>query len=296
MNRTEQLRAMVDVNGRGLEIGASHAPIFPKREGFDVEVLDHASADDLRRHYGAAGLDISGIEEVDWVSDGRPLHDIIPHRSSYDYVFSSHAIEHVTDFIGYLKSCELLLKPGGVVAMAVPDKRYTFDALRPITTTGQMLEANVRTQRRHTPALAFDHVANASLLSKSPTWSRDTKGTLSLMHDVVVAKALFDDSMRADAPYHDIHAWVFTPNSFRLILHDLDQLGMLELREVSLVEQPGLEFHVALSKAGQGHGLSRLDLHKQVLREQVFAGMQMLAGEDNRMAAMLDLLAAPAHV
>lgn len=290
MNRTEALRKLVDVHGRGLEIGASHAPIFPKSEGFAVDVLDFADADELRKRYGQAGVDVSRIEEVDFVSDGRPLHDIVPHRGMYDFVFSSHAIEHVTDFAGYLKSCELLLKPDGIVAMAVPDKRFTFDALRPVTTTGQVLEAHAQARNRHSPGSVYDHFANLSSLSGMPSWAYDSKGQIGLIHDIATAKALFDQSLLPDAPYHDIHEWVFTPSSFRLILHDLGQLGMLDLREVQLHEQPGLEFHVALSTTAVDQGMSRIELHKRAMREQVFAGMQVLAGEDGRIAAVLELL------
>ncbi len=238
------------------------------------------------------GVDISRIEEVDYVSDGRPLHDVIPRREAYDFVFSSHAIEHVTDFLGYLKSCELLLKPGGIVAMAVPDKRFTFDALRPVTTTGQVLEAAARGHSRHSAAALYDYIAHLSCLSEMDTWASYSRGNVALRHDAASAKALFDDGSRPDAPYHDIHEWVFTPSSFRLILHDLEQLNLVEFRESYMRKMDSLEFHVALSSAGLGHGLSRLDLHKQLIREQVFAGMQLLAGEDRRMSAMLDLLVA----
>ena len=290
MDRTEALRALVDVGGVGLEIGPSHAPIFPKSEGFDVEVLDFAPTEDLRRRYGAMGVDTSRIEEVDFVSDGRPLHDIVPHRGKYDYVFSSHAIEHVTDFVGYLKSCQLLLKPEGVVAMAVPDKRFTFDALRPVTTTGQVLEAHARAQSRHSAAALYDYAADTVSLSGSLTWATQSRGPLDFIHSVVSAKALFDDGLRPDAPYHDIHEWVFTPASFRLILQDLEQLSIVSFREAHMREQDSLEFHTALSSAAPGHGLSRMQLHRQLVREQVFAGMQLLASEDKRVAAALDLL------
>ena len=39
---------MVDRQGQGLEIGPSHNPIAPKKNGYKVHVLDHGTAEDLR--------------------------------------------------------------------------------------------------------------------------------------------------------------------------------------------------------------------------------------------------------
>jgi SAM-dependent methyltransferase len=296
MDRRETIRSLFDGSGRILEIGPSHQPIFPKRAGYDVEILDHASAADLRTKYAGHNLDLSEIEDVDYISDGRPLHEIIPHRSRYDLIFSSHVIEHSTDFLGYLKSCELLLKPGGVVGFAIPDKRYTFDILQPVSTTGRVLEAYYRRQVRHSPAAVFDFVANVAQLNRMESWSNATSGEVALIGEgVVAAKAMFDSAAVADGPYQDVHGWIFTPSSFRLVMQDLATLGLTPLRERMLMEPGFLEFYVLLGVGGEGHGLSRNDIHKAMILEQVVSGVQLLAAEDARMAAVRDLLAAPAE-
>ena len=59
--------------GPGLEIGPSHSPLAPKAAGFNVEILDHAPAQDLRVKYRNAGVDIDHIEEVDFVWRGESL-------------------------------------------------------------------------------------------------------------------------------------------------------------------------------------------------------------------------------
>jgi SAM-dependent methyltransferase len=292
MDRRETMRNLFEGSGRILEIGPSHQPVFAKSAGYDVEILDHASAEQLRLKYTGHNLDLDAIEKVDYVSDGRPMHEVIPHRGRYDLVFSSHVIEHTTDFLGYLKSCELLLKPGGVIGLAVPDKRYTFDIMQPVSTTGRVLEAHYRNQSRHSPAAVYDFVANVARLNEIDSWSFRETGSVKLAtEDVAIAKALFDNAVLSDSPYHDVHGWIFTANSFRLIMHDLAALGLTRMRERQLVEVGALEFYVVLGFDGECVGKSRNEIHKAVIREQVISGMQMLAAEDRGMAIARDMLA-----
>ena len=64
MDRRDKLLRSIDRNGKGLEIGPSHAPIAPKKDGFDVEIIDHAPAEELIRKYGELGVDTSLVEAV----------------------------------------------------------------------------------------------------------------------------------------------------------------------------------------------------------------------------------------
>lgn len=290
MGRNEQLRAMVDVSGRGLEIGPSHAPVFPKREGFRVETVDYAPAAELRRKYSELGVEIEAIEEVDYISDGRPLHEVVPYEHTYDYIFSSHAIEHVTDFVAYIRSCERLLKPGGVIAFAVPDKRYTFDACQPLTTTGRVLEAFARGQSRHSPAAVFDFIANSIDLDGQGVWTKTSTGQIKFRHGPADGKPPFDQAVQPEGAYQDVHAWIFTPNSFRLIISDLRELGLIEVDEAYMAEMGALEFHVALRAGAPGHGMSRLALSQFALYDQVTCGAQMLAASFPMMSDIHGLL------
>jgi predicted SAM-dependent methyltransferase len=297
MDRRDTIRSLFNGSGRILEIGPSHQPVFAKRSGYDVETIDHASAEELRKKYAEHNVNLDEIEEVDYVSDGGPLHEVIPHRERYDLIFSSHVIEHTTDLLGYFKSCELLLKPGGVIGLAIPDKRYMFDIFQPVSTTGRVLEAHYRKQVRHSPGAVYDFIANVGRLNEMDSWSHATVGSVKLISEAVAsAKAMFDHATLEGGNYYDVHGWVFTPGSFRLILHDLTTLGLTVLREQRLVEVGALEFYVAMSVGGADHGLSRNEMQKALLREQVASGLQMLAAEDPRMAAARDLLAQPATV
>ncbi|HSW06893.1 hypothetical protein, partial [Aquabacterium sp.] len=79
------------------------------------------------------------------------------------------------------------------------------------------------------------------------------------------AKAIYDQVRHSD-DFHDIHAWQFTPSSFRLIVNDLHEIGSFGLREQRFVENGG-EFVIALSRDGAGPAVSRLALAQQVMAE-----------------------------
>ena len=48
-------------------------------------------------------------------------------------MIANHFVEHCADPIGTLKNLVRVVRPGGILYIALPDKRYTFDAPRPST-------------------------------------------------------------------------------------------------------------------------------------------------------------------
>lgn len=273
-DRVALIRNMVDGAGKGLEIGPSHNPLFPKKEGFDVETLDYTNADALRALYSGHPVNIDAIEHVDHVSDGRPIHEVVGKANCFDYVFSSHAIEHVTDFIGYFQSCEALIKPGGCAVLAIPDKRFVFDALRFPSTTGDVLEAWGRRDKRHSPGRVFDFFASYSTFENLHTWDINAEGTLELQNDLSTSLHWFDTARQGNS-YIDVHAWTFSPASFRLIIRDLNDLGLLDLKIAKLVQNDTFEFYVCLTKEAAPNAHPRSDLALDVHREQLIGSRQI---------------------
>ena len=148
MSRADHIRSMFDGTGPGLEIGPSHAPLMSKADGNDVSIFDYLDAEGLRTKYAAAGCDVSLVEDVDFVGDGRPMSEVIGRLGAFRWIVASHVIEHVPDLLGFLRDCDTLLAPGGVLVLAVPDKRFCFDLLRPVSTIGQVLQAHVDGRKR----------------------------------------------------------------------------------------------------------------------------------------------------
>jgi predicted SAM-dependent methyltransferase len=249
-SRDDRAFHLLDKKGLGLEIGPSHNPIAPKKKGFNVHILDHASASELRKKYQGHGVNLENIEEVDFVWHGEPLHELIGKTSCYDWIIASHVIEHIPDLISYLQQCEALLKPAGILSLVIPDKRYCFDYFSSSSSTGNVLDAYAEKRLRPSHGQIFDHIANASKRNGNIAWSSDEIGGADeLVHTFSEAQAHWARSV-STTEYIDVHCWRFTPASFRLLVSDLLNLGLINLEIKEEFDTTGCEFFVSLCKKG----------------------------------------------
>lgn len=267
MSRLELLRPHFDISGFGLEIGPGFNPLLPKSQGYHVETLDHTTETGLKEKYrDNSSVDISKIEKVDYVSKGGTIFDLIGEKGRYDFIVAAHVIEHTTDLLGFLLDCENLLKNTGVLVLVVPDKRYCFDVLRPLSTTGAILQAHLERRQNHNPGTIFDEIAYNSLRGGAPAWTELNSGPLTFFSTLEKARQMFEEIQQTGA-FVDIHAWQFTPSSFRLILNDLNQMGYLSLREKFFHDTVNFEFYIILSKTGAGCPVDRQSLTQNIIKE-----------------------------
>lgn len=250
VSREQKVFHLCDKNGLGLEIGPSHNPIAPKKKGFNVKILDHASATELRNKYQDHGVNLDNIEEVDFVWHGEPLQELVGNTGCYDWIIASHVIEHVPDLIRHLQQCEALLKPTGILSLVIPDKRYCFDYFASSCSTGHVLDAYTEKRVRPSPGQIFDHFANVSKRNGNIAWGDDGLGGAdSLAHTFDDAQAHWARSV-SSTDYIDVHCWQFTPASFRLLIADLGDIGLIGLEIKAEFDTTGCEFYVSLGKKG----------------------------------------------
>lgn len=122
--------------GEGIEIGAlSHPMRLP--EGCSVKYVDAFTSEELRTQYP---VELQGyqIVDVDIVTDAHLLSGIAD--GSLDFVIANHVLEHLEDPLLALRNMLRVLRSGGVLFLALPDKRHTFDKDRPCTTFEHILE------------------------------------------------------------------------------------------------------------------------------------------------------------
>lgn len=279
MTKEELLEKMISKDMFGLEVGPSYNPALPRSMGWNVETIDHASAEELREKY-ANMTDISKVEHVDYISDARPMHEIIPHRGAYDFIYASHVIEHITDIIGLLQSCELLLKPEGQLILVVPDKRRCFDVMQVRSSTGDVLEAHRHLATRHNPGTIFDFIANTADMGGNSIWEADWARKRNLgfhfAENVETAHGFYTRAVN-EPDYIDVHAWRFVPSSFRLIMQDLERIGLTKLKETFFEDTNRCEFFFCASPMGAGCALDRLELSKAIAAEEIEGLLQILA-------------------
>ena len=59
---------------------------------------------------------------------------------SYDFVLSSHSLEHSANPLKCVAEWVRVLRPGGAVLLVLPDARLTFDHRRPVTSFQHLLD------------------------------------------------------------------------------------------------------------------------------------------------------------
>lgn len=123
------------LQGIGLEIGALHNPL-PVPAGVHVRYIDRMPVSDLRQHYPE--LAALPLVPVDIIDDGETLKTISD--QSQDFIIANHFLEHCEDPISAFKNFHRVVKPGGILYLAVPEKSQTFDRERPVTMLNHLWE------------------------------------------------------------------------------------------------------------------------------------------------------------
>ena len=102
--------------GRGLEVGPGHRPYGPLGRTLFLDNLEAWSGRPL---------------QVDIVAHAQDL----PHRDGcFDYLVSSHCLEHCPDTLRTLSEWHRVLRPGGHLILILPHMLRTFDRFREVST------------------------------------------------------------------------------------------------------------------------------------------------------------------
>jgi hypothetical protein len=149
--------------------------------------------------------------------------------------------------ITFLKECERLLKADGILSLVIPDKRYCFDYFNPVTWTGELLDAYEQKRKKPSPGKVFEHYAGASKCNGHFAWGQNESGVFSLMHSKEQAREAWELA-KTSIDYMGVQNWRFTPSSYRLILADLQILGLTKLSIIKEFDTEGCEFFVTLQK------------------------------------------------
>ncbi len=180
------------LRGSGIEVGALHQPLaVPARAR--VRYVDRMPIDQLRLQYPElANLPLTPVDVID---NGETLATFAP--ASQDFVIASHFLEHAQDPIGTLKNLLRVVRPGGVLYLAVPIRHLTFDR-----------------DRAPTP---WEHLVRDHL--EGPEWSyADHLYEWAALVDKTTGAALEAEIAHLRRINYSIHFHVWNEAEFRVIL------------------------------------------------------------------------------
>jgi SAM-dependent methyltransferase len=247
MTRKEKILSHIEFGSQtGIEIGPLDNPIVTRDSG-NIRYVDHASTEELREKCEAWGtIDTSKIVDVDYVWGNKKLNELTAGESPFDYVIASHVAEHVPDFIGWLKEIRSVLKTGGILSLAVPDKRFTYDYFRQLTVAADMIEAYLVGSRKPSPKQVFDYYAAFVRRNGEFSWKvcgleHELSRENTIQHALEVAQDALENGL-----YVDVHCWVFTELSFMELLKCLAELDLFDYKVAGFYGRAGAEFFVSL--------------------------------------------------
>jgi len=215
-----EMIAQTYLTGLGIEIGALHNPLkLPPAA--TAKYVDRLPVSELREQYPE--LAEQELVNVDILADGERLESIAD--STQDFVIANHFVEHCQDPIGALLNMLRVLKPTGILYLALPDKRCCFDSDRPVTSLEHVLR---------------DH-------SEGPEWSR--RGHFEEWARLVNKTAVEDvdtEIERLMSIDYSIHYHVWTPLEMLELILALRKLTAFEIE--LFFEHDGVEVIFILRK------------------------------------------------
>jgi len=214
-----------------------------------VKYFDVMNRPALEQRARSIGMPDAAAPEIDFVSAVGNLAVV---DETFDYVLSSHCIEHQPDLITHLQQVARILRPCGRYFLLIPDKRYCFDALIAESTIADVFDAHQSGRTVHSLKSVIEHRALTTHSDCIRQWSGDHGNVQSEGPGRVLAS--IQEFTAANGGYVDVHAWYFTPWSIQFLFKTLHDAGYIDFTVERLypTRLNSLEFWMVLSRGADG--------------------------------------------
>lgn len=213
----------------GLEIGPHNQPMVTKDEG-DIVYMDFLSRDEHIKSAPNVPY-IEAIPETDIIIKDNNYISYIG-DSRFDYIIANHVGEHAPDFIGFLNMLSSMLNANGIIFLALPDKKFTFDKFRQNTTLSHVVS---------------DHLCGPQTSIKEHMledlfyYDRSFVGAPQDMNSRISKEAI-EEKLKL-IPHYGLHCHVFQSETI------VDSL-LVPLTQTGLIDLDVLEFYEARPERG----------------------------------------------
>lgn len=196
--------------GYGLEIGALCFP-WPLPKNSVVYNLDYHDEKTLEKMFPEHSG--KNFIKVDFIDDANFCKSITDNR--YDFLVSSHNIEHMEDPISAIENWLRVVKVGGHVIMAIPLKDKCFDRERESTSIEHIIE---------------DYLDNEILVKRKAQTYREYLSKVDKLSGEVLERAV-SHCVENNTNIH-FHCWTMKElNELFLCLEGTDSLSCVLLKE-----------------------------------------------------------------
>jgi SAM-dependent methyltransferase len=236
LKREEQLPcSLTEFSGVGIEIGGLSAifragnllPVYETARRIDNVTFANTTRWEGSIEEGQSFLfDPSKPAGTQFILDGGDLSSLP--GEAYDFVISSHMLEHSANPLRVLHGWKRLLRPGGNMLLVLPHRDSSFDHRRPITTISHLV-SDFENERTEDDDSHFDEIVALHDLRRDP--GQESAETFS--------KWIFSNTENRGAHHHtfDLH----------LAIELLDQVGF-QLNDAF----SAMPMHIVLSASKPG--------------------------------------------
>lgn len=195
------------LTGKGVEFGALHNPLQVNREQAQVVYADKYSKQSLLKSFKELQKIQQSVVETDIFLDlnNDDLQVLVDYN--FDFFIANHVIEHLVNPLRFLHNLSSVMKIGSYLYLALPDKEYTFDRNRELTTWEH---------------LYTEYLQNTTKLTKSHLEDFIINITKDHIEDPVRKKEIYDDyniwfkrfGIRQKHRQRSIHVHVWNQKTF----------------------------------------------------------------------------------
>ena len=232
-------------DSRILEVGALDSPTFPE---FDVSYLDWFSQDELREMVaGNPRRNPDLVVRPDFVVKTKRFAQHLQGSMSapFDAIIANHVFEHLADPLTWLQELGEVAGEDACLFLTIPDRRYTFDYMRPVSTVVDILRANVEDLECPSYWQVLEAAFYYRPFKASEAWAGEEPRPAPRL-DLQDAMAAAE---RAEHEYVDTHCHVFTTDSASRLFDALAGLTGWRPFASQDVAEGSNEFYVCLRKA-----------------------------------------------
>ncbi|CAJ1362770.1 unnamed protein product [Effrenium voratum] len=255
----QQGQAELLTKGLCLDIGPKHRPLLDPKHP-NARFLDHGTREEIQSKYwpGNSSEDAkmrAMVPFINYVWDPSKSYLDLVGDSRFQLVYASLVVEHVPDLVTFLNDVASILVAGGEFRLAVPDKRYSLDFRRRMSTFADVMGAHYDKCAANPVSAAYDELTLVPPKYEDPKvlWAGYPQDCDPVQyHDAAMQD--IRDSLRISngklAMKAGLHHWQFIPGSFVDIVARLRELTPFTVAQGSVVEtQPNTtEFLITLVK------------------------------------------------
>lgn len=270
MDRKSEIIRFATQNDLGIEIAPFFSPLLPKTNGFNclsIDVFDQQKLIEIaKKDPNIPKESIPNIELVDIVGSAVEIETLIKRKNlgnrPISYIISSHNLEHLPNPIRFLQGCSAVLRSGGILSLAIPDKRGCFDYYRQTSELADFLQAYIEKRERPTNYDIFSGCCFPAYIRGQNGEKIYSFSQMSHPGSILAVNSIRREFQKwnerhdnVTSEYFDAHCWTFTPASFQLLLVQLQAINLINFNLIQLVEGNNNEFivHLQNSPENQRH-------------------------------------------